>query len=1038
MDDARWRQIDALLADALEKSGSDRDAFLDEACGDDQQLRRAVDRLLALEDEARSFLEHPDHLAAAGSASDAPLVGERIGPYRLVRLLGDGGMGSVYLGRREHDYEQEVAIKLVRQGLLGREVDQRFRTERQALAQLEHPNVARLYDGGTTAAGLPYLVMERIDGLAIDRYCDQHHLPLARRLELFQQVCSALSHAHRRLLVHCDIKPSNVMVTADGTPKLLDFGIAKLLRTEGSTAGEATRTDWRPLTPSYASPEQMLGEPITTASDVYSLGVLLYVLLSGRLPHRLASVPYRELLQIVEQDPERPSRRLMRTEPADSETPDPAETSRRRGLRPHELRRQLEGDLDAIVLKAIRREPAQRYASVDELSQDVGRHLEGRPVLARRGTWRYRTSKLLGRVFWPPDRRRRRERLWWAAILMTALGASWGLARLGAPEAPCADMASRLVGVWDDATRSSVRDAFVATGHPLADATWSRIAARLDAYGAAWARMHRETCEATEVYHEQSESMLDARMVCLDGRRAELLALAQLFSTADATIVAEADQAVAHLGDLAACADRAELSTLMPPPVEVEKRSAVGKARAVAEAQLARFHTRQPVDYDLLQRTAAEARELGYLPLVARLLYVRGLAEGMTAADLAASRTDLEEALLAAVSGGDRTAQTRIAAALVRILARQLGEPERARFWGKFAEASLVTVGAGHHEIEYEVAEALGLLAWETGDPEEATRHYQQALTVAEQASDPVRQIQALSSLGMFPGNDRYLERAIEISDRELGPNHALAARPLANLAASYGYSGRYDEGFELASRALSIMESTFGEFNPELGFLLTLLAQFRSSQGRPGEAIGYLERALPLVEARLGANANLVADVHHAYAQALHLIGRQDEALAHALKADRISAVSLPPKSAPRLWLLNLLGNIQREAGDLPAAIASHERLLALASGGPDQPAAIAPEMMLAIGETFTAAGRLGEAKGLLEKALQKPAKADAWTLAQLRFALAQALWPDDPLRARGLAEHASDGLALDPPLYRQFRERVHSWLVERTGTAD
>jgi tetratricopeptide (TPR) repeat protein len=230
-------------------------------------------------------------------------------------------------------------------------------------------------------------------------------------------------------------------------------------------------------------------------------------------------------------------------------------------------------------------------------------------------------------------------------------------------------------------------------------------------------------------------------------------------------------------------------------------------------------------------------------------------------------------------------------------------------------------------------------------------------------------------------------------------------------------------------------MESTFGESNPELGFLLTLLAQFRSSQGRPGEAIGYLERSLPLVEARLGANANLVADVHHAYAQALHLIGRQDEALAHALKADRISAVSLPPESGPRLWLLSLLGNIQREAGDLPAAIASHERLLALASGGPDQPAKLAPEMVLAIGETFTAAGRRAEAQGLLEKALQDSTKADAWTLAQLRFALAQALWPDDPLRARDLAQHATAGLDPNPPLYRRFTERVNAWLRDRPG---
>ena len=576
MDDARWRQIDELLDSALERTGTDRTAFLDDRCGDDEDLRQALDRLLALEEEARSFLEQPHRVEAADPSPAATLAGEQIGPYRLVRPLGHGGMGSVYLGRREHDYEQEVAIKLVRRGLVGREVRQRFRTERQALAQLEHPNVARLYDGGTTADGQPYLVMERIEGLPIDRYCDRHGLPLATRLEALPAGVRGALYAHRRLLVHCDIKPSNVLVTADGTPKLLDFGIAKLLRTEDSVEGEATRTGWRPLTPSYASPEQVLGEPITTASDVYSLGVLLYVLLCGSLPHRVASASFRGLSQIVEQDPERPSRQILRAATETGEV-DPAEISRRRGARPRELQRQLEGDLDAIVLKAVRKEPGQRYASVDELSQDVGRHLAGRPVLARRGTWRYRTSKLLSRAFWPPDRRRRQERLLWAAALVAVLGAWRAIWWLGEPKAPCADSASRLAGVWDDAARSAVHDAFLATAQPFAGPSWTRIGARLDAYAASWVKMHRETCEATSVYHEQSERMLDARMVCLDGRRAELLALARLLAQADATIVVEADKAVAHLGDLKVCADRAE--ALDPDATADRGREAPGRRR---------------------------------------------------------------------------------------------------------------------------------------------------------------------------------------------------------------------------------------------------------------------------------------------------------------------------------------------------------------------------------------------------------------------------------------------------------------------------
>jgi tetratricopeptide (TPR) repeat protein len=339
---------------------------------------------------------------------------------------------------------------------------------------------------------------------------------------------------------------------------------------------------------------------------------------------------------------------------------------------------------------------------------------------------------------------------------------------------------------------------------------------------------------------------------------------------------------------------------------------------------------------------------------------------------------------------------------------------------------------AADHDLRYDVAAALGLLAWEKHETAASRLHYQEALAAAEEAADPVGQIRALGSLGMFDNDPAPLERAIEISEREFGPDHVLAARPLANLAAAYGYQGRYDEGFERARRGLEILRNGFGDAHPDLGYLLTLLAQLRTSQGWPEDAVVYVEEALPLVQGRLGPNASLVADVHHAYAQALYQAGRRDAALFHATEADRIYAVTRPPESLARRYLLSLEGSIQRDLGDLPAAVASHERLLSIARNSEvPEPT---PGLLLDIGKTWIAAGRRDEARALLDLALKGVQENDPWMRAQVRFAMAQALWPDDPARARSLAEQAVAGLDTSPPLYRQFSETVHAWLKDST----
>jgi eukaryotic-like serine/threonine-protein kinase len=323
--------------------------------------------------------------------------GERIGPYRILEAVSSGGMGTVYRAvRDDREYEKHVALKLIKRGMDTDLIVRRFRYERQILASLQHPNIAALLDGGTTPDGLPYLVMEYIEGQPITGYADGRKLGIAARLELFRTVCAAVEYAHQNLVVHRDLKPNNILVTPEGNPKLLDFGVAKLLGPDESS-GEPTTTfsAMSFLTPEYASPEQVRGDPITTQSDVYSLGVLLYRLLTAHWPYRPHGRTPEDLADAVRtQAPERPSIAIGRAGP-DGLTPENVSAVREGD--PAKLGRRLKGDLDTIALMALRKEPARRYGSVAQLSEDIRRHLEGRPVRAHRDTYAYRAGKFLGR-----------------------------------------------------------------------------------------------------------------------------------------------------------------------------------------------------------------------------------------------------------------------------------------------------------------------------------------------------------------------------------------------------------------------------------------------------------------------------------------------------------------------------------------------------------------------------------------------------------------------------------------------------------------
>jgi len=379
----REHHAEEIFGEALELSAARRDDFIREACGEDSALLKEVQSLLDSHSRAQGFLQgHALGAAARVVDGEDPMLGVRVGAFRIETAIGRGGMGRVYLARREgSDFEQQAAIKIIRRGL-GDEALRRFRNECQVLAMLEHPNIARMIDGGFTEDGTPFIIMEYVDGLPIDRYCDEHSLGLNERLDLFRTVCAATHHAHMHSTIHRDLKPSNILVDRSGTVKLVDFGIARVLDV---AEGDQTTTAQQMLTPLYASPEQIRGEVLSTASDVYSLGVVLHKLLTGKLPFEPESASAQEMLRLHEsRSPSRPSDLLATTDARDH-------AARRRRVR------ELQGDLDTIVLMAMRHEPERRYASAEQFSEDLHRHLRGLPVIAQPDTFGYRTRKFVRR-----------------------------------------------------------------------------------------------------------------------------------------------------------------------------------------------------------------------------------------------------------------------------------------------------------------------------------------------------------------------------------------------------------------------------------------------------------------------------------------------------------------------------------------------------------------------------------------------------------------------------------------------------------------
>jgi eukaryotic-like serine/threonine-protein kinase len=919
-DAERWREVDRIFDAALDRPAGERTAFLDAACAGDPALRQQVERLLAADARQDGFLDRPAG-EMLGLRMDAGVEGQRIGPYRLLRAIGRGGMGAVYLAVRDDEqYERLVAVKILRSGLEDTELRHRFLAERQILARLEHPNIARLYDGGSTEDGRPYLVMELIEGLPVDEYCDRHRLTVDQRLELFRKICAAVQYAHQNLLVHRDIKPANILVTAEGEPKLLDFGIAKQL--EPATETDAlTRTGLRVMTPSYASPEQVKGQAITTASDVYSLGVLLYELLAGCSPYQVAagSPPYEIERAINEQQPEKPGTALLR-----SGTPTAEAIAASRSNRPAALRRRLAGDLDTIVLMALRKEPARRYESVARFSSDLERHLQDLPVSARPDTLRYRTRKLV-----------RRHRVAVAAasvvfLLITALVA--GLFVQGRRTAQERDKARYALSFLVDTFKQA--DPYHTQGEQL-------TAREILDQGAN--RISRELSGQPDVQAAVMDAIGEVNLGLGRYDAAEPL-LKRSLATRRRIFGAgslETAESLEHLAELGIQrSEHADAESHLREALAIRRRrqGAGDLAMAGTLNQLGRTLAERGVSPEVAPEIEALHREaLG----IARR--IEG-PDGLTVAETLLALADLQRA-----SGEYARAESLFREGLA-IERRALGDRDP-RYWrdrrglgdtlieaGKFSEAETVfrqclevqtkLLGAEHPDV----SSARGGLAAAVhlqGRYTEAETLEREVLALSRSRYGPThwRVAEALCNLASNLAGQRrnaeavpLYEQALEIRRRAMGEKHWQVAQILLLLAQLHRDEKRLPEALDLARQSYEVFAAGEGPDHPYTAHALLEIGKIHTVQSRFTDAEPFLRRCLEIRKKKLEPRHPDLGKAQLALARSLMGQGHQNaEVMALVREAKATFVATYGPDSKLARTTAELLEEMERGSGKAP-----------------------------------------------------------------------------------------------------------------------
>ncbi|HEX9942133.1 MAG TPA: serine/threonine-protein kinase [Thermoanaerobaculia bacterium] len=868
MNGDRWQRVREIFQTALEHDAMEWPAVVAEACGGDADLRVEVESLLAAHRAAEDFLAGPQ----GDDLEIRSLVGQRIGPYQVAQRLGSGGMGVVYLAfRADREYRRRVALKVLKPGLDSEEVIRRFRAERQILAALDHPNIARLLDGGTTEQGLPYFAMEYVEGQPIDVYCAERHLSVDERLELLRTVCAAVEHAHRNLVVHRDLKPSNILVSADGTPKLLDFGIAKLVNPEISSATLAiTALGLQPMTPDYASPEQVQGEHVTTASDVYSLGVLLYELLTGRHPYRSRASSLAEMRRLIsEEEPERPSLAVMRR---DEDAGEASGAAAARGPAPAgdrgRLRRQLAGDLDNIVLKALQKDPRRRYGSVEQLSEDLRRHRERLPVTARRSTLAYRAGRFI-----------HRHRVGVAAaagLLVAILG--FGIA-----------MGALAVQLSRERDRAEQVTSFLTSIFEVSDPWRSNgetISAR-EILDAGAARLRTELANEPLVRSSLMETIgtIYQRLGLLDRAQPLLeatLATRRQLLGEEAPEVADALSALATVrdekGETQAAIDLVSKALAIRRRVYGPRHQTVASSLhelglllrrqgdlAAAEGKLREALTLRRALSPPARRDVADS--LNGLGIV---LWERGRyqeAELATREALAIRREVL----------GRNRVEVAGTLNLLAVIAVAKGDLDQAESLLREALALRRRIFGSEHPRTAESLNNLGALLKDRGKLDEAEGFLREALTMrrkllGEQHLSVATTLENLGWLALerqdYSTAARLQQQSLAIRTRMLGRNHGLVADSLVALAIVLERQESFDEAEEALRESLRIRREALGDQHVLVAVSLQSLASLLARRGRSAEAerlaveaVNLVRRMQPVIPARLAEAERVLAN---------------------------------------------------------------------------------------------------------------------------------------------------------------------------------
>ncbi|MEE4361460.1 MAG: tetratricopeptide repeat protein [Pseudomonadales bacterium] len=951
----RARRLRALFQEALAQDADAREPWLARQCGDDAALLEELRALLQADDRTDGILRDAVADAARAVPTGTPPfpLPKRLGPWRVLHLLGQGGMGEVWLGERaDGRWTQQVAIKRVaHRG--ARDLVERFRAERRILGRLRHPGIARLLDGGETPDGTPYLVMEYVDGAPVDAWCDARRLPVDARLRLFLKICDAVQHAHQALVIHRDLKPSNILVTADGEPRLLDFGIAKLIAEDEEGPSAETRSGLRVMTPRTASPEQIRGDALTTATDVYGLGLLLHALLAGDLPYATDGVGIAAFYRtVLEAEPERPGATLARLRGEDR-----AETiARARGTTTPRLLRRLQGDLERIVQKALRKEPERRYATVRSLADDIEAHLALRPVSARADDWRYRTGRFL---------RRNRAGVVAASVALFAAAAfgSYHAVRISEER----DIAQRerttaervtefLIATFDVADPASLPGETV-TAREIVDRGGRRIRAMADTDPMVRVRLLEALARvyaALGLYGDArpllTQGMALAKDAGLEPRIRERLAFREA-------------ESIGYGGAFEAGIDalRAALVAADAPGANALRDRV--EARIDLADMLQRYGDLEAATAEIDRAVKAALALTEDDALLADALGVRG-AIRTVAGDLDGAEADLEQAyaLTARTRGADHWRLPDLRHELAGI-----------DFYRGDYPAAL-------EELEAAIAEQERLL----GAEHPAVGRSLGSLASLLWAMEDLEQAEAVA------------RDALRVTRLSMGPNHDDVIHANYTLASIIRERNRFEEAETLLLETLARQRAVNAPNDPELGNTLASLAEAQFALGKLDVAEASLRDSIALQEASLGPTHLWVAISYRQLAVQHLLRGDIDAALALSAKALDRARPDIDPAHPQLAAMYRDHGRALVAAGQPEAAERAIETALDIYRNA-DRKESVA-SAQLALAEQRIAAGQPDEALSLSSTAIE--------TLEELRGADAPSLSEALIVQAQALAE--------------------------------